>query len=34
MPKLVFYIGVGGQNNVCIIMMSFCGMGSLSRRHS
>ena len=25
MPKLVFYIGVGGQNNVCIIMILFCG---------
>ena len=30
MPKLVFYIGVGGQNNVCIIMILFCGMSSLS----
>ena len=34
MPKLVFYIGVGGQNNVCIIMILLCGMGSLSGRHS
>ena len=36
MPKLVFYIGVhvGGQNNVCIIMILFCGMSSLSHRHS
>ena len=33
MPKLVFYIGVGGQN-VCIIMILFCGMSSLSHRHS
>ena len=32
MPKLVFYIGVhvGWQNNVCIIMILFCGMCSLS----
>ena len=30
MPKLVFYMGVGGQNNVCIIMILFCGMSSLS----
>ena len=30
MPKLVFYIGVGGQSNVCIIMILFCGMSSLS----
>ena len=34
MPKLVFYMGVGGQNNVCIIMILFCGMISLSHRHS
>ena len=34
MPKLVFYLGVGGQNNVCIIMILFCGMISLSHRHS
>ena len=34
MPKLVFYMGVGGQNNVCIIMILFYGMISLSHRHS
>ena len=34
MPKLVFYIGVGEQNNVCIVMILFCGMSSFLHRHS
>lgn len=34
MPKLEFYIGVDGQNNVCIIKILLCGMSSLLHRHS
>ena len=34
MPKLVFYIVVGEQNNVCIVMILFCGTSSFLHRHS